>query len=514
MMAQGILGFQYEVEQRSSGLTVFGGLLLYLELAQVANLFDSLDRHLDLCGSGQGWSDRQMVTSLILLNLVGGECVEDLHRLEQDEGFGRLLRRLELHGMKRRERRELERRWRRERRRSVPSPSAAFRYLSRFAGETPHCSVRGRAVIPELTRPLQGLVRVHQDFLAFVQKHSPQSVATLDMDATLIETAKKSAQFCYQHHRAYQPLNVWWAEQGLVAFTEFRDGNVPAGHEQLRVLKETLAVLPAGVEKVYLRSDSAGYQHELMRYCMAEERQSERFGKIDFAISADVTAEFRQAVGEVPEEAWHRLYRQEGQEGQEEKRLVATDQEWAEVCFVPNAIGHSLNGPSYRYLAIREPLRQRALPGLEEEPPGPEVLEQHGDRYKIFGVVTTLDWAGEKVIWWLRERCGKSEEAHAVMKEDLAGGKLPSGSFEANAAWWWIMVLSLNLNAALKRLVLGGQWVNKRMKALRLNLIFLPARVLEHARQLRVRLSSAGEMLEQLLAARGRLLELARAAPD
>src|SRR5215207_10484342 len=63
MMAQGILGFQYEVEQRSSGLTVFGGLLLYLELAQVANLFDSLDRHLDLCGSGQGWSDRQMVTS-------------------------------------------------------------------------------------------------------------------------------------------------------------------------------------------------------------------------------------------------------------------------------------------------------------------------------------------------------------------------------------------------------------------------------------------------------------------
>jgi Transposase DDE domain group 1 len=509
MIAQGVLGFQYEVEQRSSGLTAFAGLPLYLELAQVAQLFEALDRHLSLCTSGQGWSDRQIVTALILLNLVGGECVEDLDRLEQDEGFGRILRRLELHGLKRRERREQERRWRRERKRSVPSPSSVFRYLKRFEGATPYRSVNGRAVIPELTRPLQGLVAVNRSFLGFVQKHSPQEVATLDIDATLTETAKKEAQFCYKHFRAYQPLNVWWAEQGLVAFTEFRDGNVPAGYEQLRVLKEALAVLPAGVKKVYMRSDSAGYQHELMSYCVDKEREAELFGKIDFAISVDVGAQFRQAVCEVAEDGWHRLYRQVG------KALVETDQEWAEVCFVPNAIGHSLNGPSYRYLAIREPLRQRELPGLEEEQqPLPDVVDQQGQRYKIFGVVTTLDWAGESVIWWHRGRCGKSEEAHAVMKEDLAGGKLPSRSFEANAAWWWIMVLSLNLNAALKRLVLGGEWVNKRMKAVRLNLIFLPARVLEHARQLQVRLSGASRaIMEQLLAARSRILELARAAP-
>ena len=32
-------------------------------------------------------------------------------------------------------------------------------------------------------------------------------------------------------------------------------------------------------------------------------------------------------------------------------------------------------------------------------------------------------WEGEKLIHWLHERCGKSEKAHAVMKDDLAGGK-------------------------------------------------------------------------------------------
>ena len=40
--------------------------------------------------------------------------------------------------------------------------------------------------------------------------------ATLDMDATLVETHKRAALYCYKHFKAYQPLNSWWAEQGLI----------------------------------------------------------------------------------------------------------------------------------------------------------------------------------------------------------------------------------------------------------------------------------------------------------
>jgi len=68
-----------------------------------------------------------------------------------------------------------------------------------------------------------------------------------------------------------------------------------------------------------------------------------------------------------------------------------------------------------------------------------------------------MDWNGEDLIHWQHERCGKSEEAYSIMKNDLAGGKLPSGNFGANAAWWWIMILTLNLNEAMKRLVLEPQ---------------------------------------------------------
>jgi hypothetical protein len=89
-----------------------------------------------------------------------------------------------------------------------------------------------------------------------------------------------------------------------------------------------------------------------------------------------------------------------------------------------------------------------------------------------------------------------------VLKSDLAGGQLPSGLFGANAAWWALAILALNLNAAMKQLVLGKDWIAKRLKALRFHLIGLPGRVVSHARQLIVRLGGGGETLKIFITAR------------
>ena len=130
-------------------------------------------------------------------------------------------------------------------------------------------------------------------------------------------------------------------------------------------------------------------------------------------------------------------------------------------------------------------------------------------RFKLFAVVTNRKLPGDQVIWWYRERCGKSEEAHSVQKDDLAGGTLPSARFGANAAWWAIMVLAHNLNAVMKRLVLGPEWVPRRMKAMRFGLIALPGRVVQHARRLIIRLPADHPGLDLVLAARQRILALA-----
>ena len=318
------------------------------------------------------------------------------------------------------------------------------------------------------------------------------------MDATLVETQKKDALFSYKHYKAYQPMNTWWAEEELILHTEFRDGNVPAGHEQLRVFKEALDQLPPGVEKVYLRSDTAGYRHDLLKYC--EKVENRRFGRIEFAIGADVTPEFKKAVAGVEE--WKPL----------DKKGKETGKEWAEVCFVPDAVAHSKNDPEYRYFATREPLTQDILPGMEGQLSFPfPVMTMEAARYKVFGIVTNRDLEGDELIRWHYKRSGKSEEAHSIMKEDLAGGRLPSGKFGENAAWWWIMVLAFNLVSAMKRLVLGGSWVTRRMKAIRFSLINLPGRIMTRGRELIIRIAKAHPSLEILLAGRQRIMELARA---
>jgi hypothetical protein len=509
-MAQGVLPFQYKEQSSVAGLTALAGLPAYLDLAQAAGLRDAIRRHLRVRDEDtQGWSDHQIVMALVLLNLAGGDCVADIDRLEADAGLCQVMRKVEHHGLPRRQRRALERRWRKERCRTFPSASPVFRYLAAFHD----CAQEARrpggtAFIPAPNEHLRALGAVNRDFVAFVQSRSPKKQATLDMDATIVASAKNQALYCYEHYRAYQPFNVFWFEQELIVHSEFRDGNVPAGHQQLRLLQEALEQLPENVETVAIRSDTAGYQKELLRYCA--EGTNERFGVIEFAIGADVTESFRQAVREVEDDQWLPLMHTDP-----DGRQRPTAQQWAEVCYVPNWAGHSKNSPNYRFLATREPLRQQlALPGHEEMTDASESVELcSGERYKIRGIVTNRTTEGNELIQWYRQRCGKSEEIHAVMKEDLAGGKLPSGDFGENAAWWGIMLLALNLNAAMKQLVLPQSWAQKRLKALRFGLINLAGQVRERSRQLEILLSPRQPALALLRQMRTRIAQLARGAP-
>ena len=148
------------------------------------------------------------------------------------------------------------------------------------------------------------------------------------------------------------------------------------------------------------------------------------------------------------------------------------------------------------------------LPGMPQQVFPFQTLQMDLQHYKLFGLVTNMDWDGERLIHWHRERCGKSEEAHSVMKGDFAGGQLPSGDFGENAAWWWITILAMNLNTIMKRLVLGGSWASRRMKAIRFSFINIPGRIVERSRELIVRLVKGHPALELYLEARRRIMTM------
>lgn len=74
------------------------------------------------------------------------------------------------------------------------------------------------------------------------------------------------------------------------------------------------------------------------------------------------------------------------------------------------------------------------------------------------------------------------------------------------------MILALNLNSAMKRLVLapalGKRWAKKRLKAIRYHIIHLPERVVNHARELWIKIGGVAA-LSRLCEIRKRILALA-----
>jgi len=302
-----IIPYKFEEEKRQAKLTGLTGMLLPLELMYAMELDKEIQKQIKVRPT-QGYSDGKEIISLILLNLAGGEHVEDIKQLKGDIGFNELAKEASERMINPKIAERAKKRFRKLQEEGFPSPSAIHRYLFEFHDEQEEIRRQKSdqaAFIPKQNEHLQGLSKLNNFIAGYKQRIAPQETATLDQDATVIETSKSDALFCYKGYRSYQPINTYWHEQGIVIHSEFRDGNVPAGFQNLRILEESLESLPKGVKIVRFRADTAAYQHEILRYC--EESKNKRFGRIEFAISCDVTAEFRKAVLKIEEPDWKPL---------------------------------------------------------------------------------------------------------------------------------------------------------------------------------------------------------------
>ncbi len=116
----------------------------------------------------------------------------------------------------------------------LPGASTVFRFVDSFHGadQDVEREVGKAVIIPEHER-LRGLWEVSAGLLEVMQEHEPVEEATIDVDATLVETHEREAFHCYKGYRAYQPLNFCVAGRDMVVYSQFRDGKVPCGHRQV-----------------------------------------------------------------------------------------------------------------------------------------------------------------------------------------------------------------------------------------------------------------------------------------
>jgi hypothetical protein len=415
------------------------GLLTISRAYRALGLPDLIAANLSLRKRRRGFAEAQFVESIALLQTVGGECPEDMHLLAGDDCLERGL--------------------------GYPPPkvTAVREFLERFHDRDlelrrPEREVQKSFIFPS-SAPVSALQEVQCGLVRriarlYAKQGQPQRMATVDQDATIIESHKQAAYFHYEEGRGYQPMVAVWAEADLVLADEFRDGNVPAKQSPLTCAKLAFAALPESVTQRYFRGDSACHENELLEWLKHPDREKESGGRIGFAVSAVSSQPLAAALRKILDADWKTF----GQEAD------GTLRQWAEVDFVP--------GDKYER-KDRQPLRYVGLRLLK--PQG--VLFGDGTDRHFHAVVTNQKLEGGRLLDWHREKAGTVEHTHDEVKNELGGGHVPSQRFGVNSAWFKIALLTYNLVSAIKGLCLEGEERTARLKKFRLLLIHVAGRM-------------------------------------
>ena len=429
------LPFEIDATVDPTLVTGRAGVPLVLELFRQLGVAQTIDTHVAVKQRARGLSPSQLVESLIALWVSGGDRCQDLATLREDQALATLL------GY------------------ALPAATTVRAFLEAFhADALPLWAAGPQATVPQESAPLAGLGAATRTLVAGVQQAAPVATATLDVDATLIESHKDAATVAYDGTVGYQPVVALWAEQDVILTDQFRDGHVPAGCGNVRVLEQAVANLPQGITQLRLRADRARSETAVLRWCEDP--------RVESAISADLSAQLRAALLRLPARAW-----------QVEREEPDATRAWAEVAYVPRDGDHRKNRPCVRRaLAVRVQKRQGSL--FADGSSGPYVA-----------LVTNRAGEGLALLQWHREKAGTIEHVHHDLKSELAAAALPSGKFGANAAWFRLNTLTYNLLSALKRLTLPGDLWSARPKRLRFLLFNTVGKVIAHARRTLLRLT-------------------------
>jgi hypothetical protein len=438
------------------------GLLATSRALRSLNLAGLVEANLHLKKRQSGFTEAQMLESLILLQTLGYDCPEDISELHGDECLARGL------GY------------------TPPKVSAARKFLERFHDENlaalrPPRAEQKSFIMPA-SEPQQGLDRVLTGMVkhiaSLLKKHGvPQTIATIDQDATLIESHKKSALPHYNNGRGYQPMVALWSEADLALASEFRDGNVPAKQAPLHCAKIAFQALPDGIKQRYFRGDSACHENELLTWLSHPDRATEPGGKIGFCVSAVVEPRLAAALQATADSNW-KTYATEPD---------GTLRQWAEIDFVPGQKSEHKQTTPLRYVGLRLLKAQGSL------------FADGSDR-KRHAVLTNLDWDGARLLKWHREKAGTIEHTHDEIKNALGGGHMPSQLLGANAAWFTIALLAYNIASAIKSLCLDETERTARFKRYRLLLVHIGGRMSRSGCKLRLRFQASEKTIARIQA--------------
>lgn len=420
LIHQNSVSFKLEVSKKVTA-TSFAGVALIREAIKRLGLRDIMK---GFCLKKMGYADEVILEALILLMASGGRSLSDWEYLKGEMGFDRMFGG------------------------TCPSVDTLDRYLRRLRMTVPERdpdAAAGQAGYTTLLEDLQKVL-IRKDW----KKIGSPKKLTLDLDAMIIETNKSEALYCYEKVKAYQPMNAYCPELGMVLAHEFRDGNVSPREGYQRIIERCRTLLPK--VRWIVRSDSAGYNNDFLDWMTQE--------GIAYVMTVPQTEAVDTGLAQDPQ--WHPLIPDD----------VNLGEEIAEIIYTPTftsreELHRRMN--ERRYFVLRKTRGQQ-------------------DLFPFQQVVVTNDLISskEKVIKRHRGRCGSVEYFHSQTRQ-LGMDLMPSGYFRVNAGWYALGCLTHNLLRLLQHQLFPKDWKKLEIRTLRFRFLRSVALVIQKARRVVLR---------------------------
>jgi len=303
---------------------------------------------------------------------------------------------------------------------SYPDPTTLRRFLVRFAHEG-----------------LDSFLKLHEG-LSRRMIRSPRKII-LDLDSTVLTVygRQEGAEVGYNPKKrgrpSYHPLLCFEGITRDIWDGSFHPGNVHSASVAQELLGRAFLKIPASVREIRVRADNAFFDHKIIEFL----KQRRVFYAIVAKLSQPVKARlgglrFRQVSGETfAAEFWYQ------------------PQRWK---------------ASERFIVIRRP--------VPEEPSWQlSLFQMRGFTYQA--IVTNLALTPYRVWRFYNDRA-EAELVIRELKEAYSLGKIPTGIWKANVAYFHLVLFAYNLLNWFKRFCLPETYNRHSLQTIRRDLLAIP----------------------------------------
>jgi len=399
-------GIQYEIAERVRGMSC-GGIGAIHALARDVGLIDAIDERVSLLKTHLPYHESDHVLNIAYNLLTGGQCLEDLELLRNDEVY------LDALGTQR-----------------IPDPTTAGDFCRRFGSED-----------------IEALLEAIQTARRRVWARQPESFfekAVLDVDGTLVPTTgecKPGMDIAYDGTWGFHPLLVSLSNTQEPLIIENRSGNRPS-HENAapRIDQAIRWCREAGFKSVRVRGDTDFTQTKHLDRWEDE--------GVEFVFGIDAMPNLVRIANGLDSKYWKRLARRQKHErsGPARERPARVKEEIVRDRGFKNVrlCSEDVVDVTYRPVACRRDYRLVIVRKNLSVERGDQVLFE--DIRYFFYLTNVWEGAPSEIVFDANDRCNQ-ENLIAQLKGGVPALRAPVNDLVSNGAYMVMASLAWSLKA-------------------------------------------------------------------